>query len=158
MQRRFHVAGEIRGDGRKEGYNILLIFLLMLLLNIVIFISLYVIVFRPFEIGASDSKNRIGPMHKLESFIVDVGNFDIRKGCKADIVLELKDNKALKEVNQREAEIRSVIINVLRLNTIQLLMESNDTTILQNLITEELNEVLGGEKVKTTWFTEFIVD
>lgn len=152
------MAGEIRGDGRKEGYNILLIFLLMLLLNIVIFVSLYVIVCRPFEIGASDSKNRIGPMHKLESFIVDVGNFDIRKGCKADIVLELKDNKALKEVNQREAEIRSVIINVLRLNTIQLLMESNDTTILQNLITEELNEVLGGEKVKTTWFTEFIVD
>lgn len=152
------MAGGLQGTERKEGYNILIIFLLMLLLNAVIFASMYVIVFKPFEVGKRDKGDSVGPVHKLENFIVDVGSIELRKMCKVEIALELKDNKTLTEVQKREAEIRSTIINVLRLNTIELLKKSNDTTALQNLITQELNQVLGEGKVKTTWFTDFIVD
>lgn len=151
------MAEDLRRAQHREGYNILVIFLLMLLLNVVLFVSMYIIVFKPFEFG-SDKAQAVGPIYKLDTFIVDVGSIDMRRGCRADVALELKDNKTLAEVQRREPEIRSVIINVLRLRTLELLRESNDTTALQSVITEELNKVLGEGKVKTTWFTDFIVD
>jgi flagellar basal body-associated protein FliL len=152
------VAGDVQNYKRGEGFRIFVVFLLMLLLNVVVFASAYVIVFKPFEGGKSKTDSAYGPVYKLEQFIVDVGNVEMRKGCRAEIALELKDNKALIEVQKREAEIRSKIIDVLRLNTIELLKKNNETTDLRELITEELNGILGEGKVKTTWFTDFIVD
>lgn len=99
-----------------------------------------------------------GPKYALETFNVNLADQESRRFLKATITLELDAPKLAKELEKRKAQVRDIIIALLREKKASELKDGN--TAVQQLkeeIKSRLNAVLTSGKVTAVYFTEFIV-
>ncbi|MDK2855163.1 MAG: flagellar protein FliL [Bacillota bacterium] len=100
----------------------------------------------------------MGPTYSLDSFNVNLADQDSRHFLKTTITLELGTPGVAKELEKRQAQVRDIIISILREKTAEELKDGNATVQkLKDEIKSRLNNVLSSGQVTAVYFTEFIV-
>ncbi|SNX55510.1 flagellar basal body-associated FliL family protein [Thermoanaerobacterium sp. RBIITD] len=79
------------------------------------------------------------------------------KFVRAVIELQVSDKNVLNELQKQNPQIRNIILQILRNKTPQDLDGSSGQLKLQNEIKNEINKILGADKVNNVYFDDFIV-
>lgn len=99
-----------------------------------------------------------GPTYSLESFSVNLADQESRHFLKAALTLELSSPKVVSELDKREAQVRDIIIALLREKKAAELKAGNTAVLeLKQQIQEQINVVLENGQITAVYFTEFIV-
>ncbi|ADD02488.1 flagellar basal body-associated protein FliL [Thermoanaerobacter mathranii subsp. mathranii str. A3] len=79
------------------------------------------------------------------------------KFVKATVQLQVADKNILKTLEERNSEIRDLIIQILRSKTAQEVEGPEGQEKLKNDIKNGINKIIGEEKIINVYFDEFIV-
>lgn len=102
--------------------------------------------------------SNIGPSYSLETFNVNLADADSKRFLKATLSFELSTSKLIPELEKRQAQIRDIIIAILReKKASDLKVSSGDVPILKNQIKQQVNAVVEKGEINAVYFTEFIV-
>ncbi|WP_297056961.1 flagellar basal body-associated FliL family protein [Thermosulfurimonas sp.] len=153
------------GAEKKGGGKKLLIFLLLgLVLLVGAGVAAYFLLFSrsappPEETQkeAQAPKSQIGPFLQLDPFVVNLSDPTGRRYLRVKIALELKDDQALSEANNRIPQINDAIIMVLSSKTVEEVLAPEGKSELRFEIMNKLNQLLGPGKVRGVYFTQFVV-
>ncbi len=153
------------GAEKKGGGKKLLIFLLLgLVLLVGAGVAAYFLLFSrsappPEETKkeAQAPKSQIGPFLQLDPFVVNLSDPTGRRYLRVKIALELKDDQALSEANNRIPQINDAIIMVLSSKTVEEVLAPEGKSELRFEIMNKLNQLLGPGKVRGVYFTQFVV-
>lgn len=108
--------------------------------------------------GGTTVQAGLGPVYGLDSFSVNLADQESRHFLKATVTLELGTPALAKELDKRKAQVRDIIITLLREKTSEQLKGDNTTVAkLKTEIRDRLNAVLASGKITAVYFTEFIV-
>jgi flagellar basal body-associated protein FliL len=94
---------------------------------------------------------------KLDSFIVNLANPEYHRYLKVTITLYYTNEFVGEEIEQKNYQIRDVVIGVLRSKTENDLSTSAKIEQLRKELVEVLNEVLERGNIKGLYFEEFII-
>lgn len=111
----------------------------------------------PFATGKE--KEEIGPRYQinLKEFQVNLADHDGRRYLRVKLVLGYNTKALAKEIEQRENEMRSVVITLLRGKTVADLAEPGGTVNLQSDLMTELNRFLTTGALEAIYFDELII-
>ncbi len=104
-----------------------------------------------------DPKADIGPMVEVKEFIVNIISGDVNHYVKASLTIELSSEVAKEEVNLRMAQIRDAILLLVGNKTYEELQDLQGKKQLKAEITSKINSFLKNGKVKSIYFTDFVV-
>lgn len=90
-----------------------------------------------------------------DEFVTNLKGDD--KFIKAGVELEVYDKNVLNELKDQNPKIRDAILQILRNKTAQDLEGSAGQAKLQNEIKNEINKILGADKITNVYFDDFIV-
>ncbi|MBP2072901.1 MAG: flagellar protein FliL [Thermoanaerobacterium sp.] len=90
-----------------------------------------------------------------DEFVTNLKDDD--KFIKAGVELEVYDKNVLNELKDQNPKIRDAILQILRNKTAQDLEGSAGQAKLQNEIKNEINKILGADKITNVYFDDFIV-
>ncbi|MDW7651484.1 MAG: flagellar basal body-associated FliL family protein [Bacillota bacterium] len=110
--------------------------------------------------GRSADRSEAPPLYKLygpQDFTVNLSDNDQRRYLKATVTLAFENKKLAKELDQRSAQIRDLIIEVLRGNTAADVADESGTQALRETLIQELNDTLVNGEIKDIYFTDFLV-
>lgn len=93
----------------------------------------------------------------LQEFQVNLTDAGGRRYLRTQIILGCDDSKVQKELSQRNNEIRSELIELLRNKSVEDLHEPGGQEALREEIIETLNDMLIMGEIKTLYFSEFII-
>ena len=99
----------------------------------------------------------IGPMVDITEFIVNIISADGNHYVKTALTLELTNPPAKDEINQRMPQIRDAIILLIGNKTFEELQDLEGKKQLKAEIMSKINGFLQAGKVKSIFFTEFVV-
>ncbi len=99
----------------------------------------------------------IGPMVKIDEFIVNIISEDGRHYVKAALTIELDKEEALDETNKRMAQIRDAILLLVGNKTFEELQDLQGKKQLKAELVSKINSFLQTGKVKAIYFTDFVV-
>lgn len=94
------------------------------------------------------------PVKELQVNLADKGS---RRYIRFKIYLSSSDKDLMKEVEQREPELRSCLITILRNTAVNELDGENGMALLKNEILEQANSLFATGKVEEVFFDEFII-
>ena len=93
----------------------------------------------------------------MKEFQVNLADTGARRFLRMRIYLAFDERALVKEVEERQPEIRSEIIAVLRSKTVADLDGPEGMDALQQVILEQLNGLLKGGQIHSLYFDEFII-
>jgi flagellar FliL protein len=99
----------------------------------------------------------IGPMVDITEFIVNIISADGNHYVKTALTLELTTPQAKDEINQRMPQIRDAILLLIGNKTFEELQDLEGKRQLKAEIMSKINGFLQSGKVKSIFFTEFVV-
>ncbi|AGB19052.1 flagellar basal body-associated FliL family protein [Thermoanaerobacterium thermosaccharolyticum] len=128
--------------------------------NIIIIILLVVIIafgsaFFYFNYNSKPAKIVYYNYSPGDEFVTNLKGDD--KFIKAGVELEVYDKNVLNELKDQNPKIRDAILQILRNKTAQDLEGSAGQAKLQNEIKNEINKILGADKITNVYFDDFIV-
>jgi len=94
------------------------------------------------------------PMNEFQVNLADQG---ARRYLRTRIYLAFDEKQLQKELERRQVEIRSCIIEILRSTTVSDLDQPDGMQALRDAIVEELNGLLQNGSLSTIYFDEFII-
>lgn len=111
------------------------------------------------EAGAEEEgpAEKIGPMHPLDTFIVNLADEGGRRYLRITINLELKDDTVQKKVEQRIPEIRNRVLMILPTKKVEDIKDTTGKMVLRDEIHAGINSILGEGSVTNIYFTEFVM-
>ncbi|MDI3477048.1 MAG: flagellar protein FliL [Thermoanaerobacterium sp.] len=128
--------------------------------NIIIIILLVIIIafggaFFYFNYNSKPAKIVYYNYSPGDEFVTNLKDDD--KFIKAGVELEVYDKNVLNELKDQNPKIRDAILQILRNKTAQDLEGSAGQAKLQNEIKNEINKILGADKITNVYFDDFIV-
>ncbi len=99
----------------------------------------------------------IGPMVKIDEFIVNIISEEGRHYVKAALTIELDKEEALEETSKRMAQIRDAILLLVGNKTFEELHDLQGKKQLKAELVSKINSFLQTGKVKAIYFTDFVV-
>ena len=109
------------------------------------------------ESGGEGGGQAVGPQVAFDDIIVNLLDDQEPRFLKAAITLELDNPLAVEEVNARKPQIRDAIILLLSNKTLPELRDMQGKLQLRADLLEKINGFLRKGRVKTLYFTDFIV-
>lgn len=109
----------------------------------------------PDEVKAEPKE--IGPIHSLESFIVNLADDESSRYLKLTIHLELRNKLIADGIEKRSPQIRDSLLTLLTSKTYQQVADTKGKVKLRKEMIHRLNDILGEGAVTHVYFTEFIV-
>ena len=102
------------------------------------------------------SKDYIGPLIPLETFLVNLSGSRGRKLAKVNIELEVNNGAVQEEIDQLKPKIRDMIIIILSSKTYAQVSEKEGKDTLRDEIKDQVNLFLTKGQILSVYFTEFI--
>jgi len=99
----------------------------------------------------------IGPMVDIEEFIVNIISADSSHYVKASLTVELTDEAVREEVEKRMPQVRDAILLLLGNKTYEELQDLQGKKQLKAELKGRINSFLQSGKVKSVYFTNFVV-
>jgi flagellar FliL protein len=93
----------------------------------------------------------------MEPFLVNLADPDQGRYLKVKIVIESTEKKPDEEYQQRLPELRDSVLTVLSTKRYQDIFDSEGKKKLKEEIISKLNQLVSHFRVKTIYFTEFVV-
>ena len=106
---------------------------------------------------AEEAVETMGPTKKLETFIVNLADKDGTRYLRISMDLELINEETAQLVDKRLPRIRDAILMILPTKKYEDIGTVEGKSTLRNEMLTKLNEVMIPEKIKTIYFTEFVV-
>ena len=104
-----------------------------------------------------DSKEDIGPIYSMDTFIVNLVGGRGKHYLKAKIDLELDNEKVREEIDKRLPQFRDSMLTLLSSKSNDEINTPEGKYQLRTEIVSSLNQYLKTGKVKNIYFTDFIV-
>jgi len=98
-----------------------------------------------------------GHIYEMDHFIVNLADTEGPRYLKVKINLESQEPKPDEEYNQRLPQLRDAILTILSAKTYKEIYNSEGKRRLKEEIVSKANALLSHVKVKTIYFTEFVV-
>lgn len=111
----------------------------------------------PVEAAKETAVPPVGPMVTMDDFIVNILDAEGTRYLKASMTLELESPEALAEVEERKAQVRDAILLYLSSKTFDEIRDLQGKLQLRADLIGRLNGLLSSGKVKTIYFTDFVV-
>ncbi len=108
---------------------------------------------KPAETGVAP----VGPMLPLDDFIVNILDAEGTRYLKVSMTLELLTPEGLAEVEGRKAQVRDTILLYLGSKTFDEIRDLQGKLQLRADLIGKLNALLTTGKIKTIYFTDFVV-
>ena len=99
----------------------------------------------------------IGPMVDIEEFIVNIISADSNHYVKASLTVELTSEQTREEVEMRMPQMRDAILLLLGNKTYEELQDLQGKRQLKAELMNKINSFLQTGKVKSVYFTNFVV-
>jgi len=99
----------------------------------------------------------VGPMVAMDDFIVNIMDTEGTRYLKASMTLELVNPESSAEVDERKAQIRDAILLYLSSKTFDEIRDLQGKLQLRADLIGRINGLLNTAKVKTIYFTDFVV-
>jgi len=99
----------------------------------------------------------IGPMVDIEEFIVNIISADSNHYVKASLTVELTNEEVREEVEKRMPQMRDAILLLLGNKTYEELQDLQGKRQLKAELMSKINSFLQTGKVKSVYFTNFVV-
>ncbi|MFN7727583.1 MAG: flagellar basal body-associated protein FliL [Bdellovibrio sp.] len=96
------------------------------------------------------------PVVPLETFIVNLAGSKGRRVAKVNVELEVSKVDVQKEIDQRQAQVRDIIIMILSSKTYEYVSTKEGKNQLREEIKDTVNAFLSKGKIESVFFTEFI--
>ena len=96
------------------------------------------------------------PVVPLESFIINLAGSKGRRIAKVNIELEVSKGDVQKEIDQRQAQVRDIIIMILSSKTYEYVASKDGKNQLREEIKDTVNAFLSKGKIESVFFTEFL--
>lgn len=148
-------------DGNNNGLSFKVIVLMMIAMIIITGIFSYL--FMSFFASKNDSEHTrdrmeegIGPTYNLGEFIVNLSGSKGYQFIQAAIVVEVSEDKVIKELDKRNPQIRDTIILTLREQKLQDI-EDPGADVIKNQLRTRLNLLLSSGEITNVWFTQLVV-
>ena len=103
-----------------------------------------------------DEKQVKKPVVPLETFIVNLAGSKGRRVAKVNIELEVSKAEVQKEIEQRQAQVRDIIIMILSSKTYESVSSKEGKNQLRDEVKDTVNAFLSKGKIESVFFTEFI--
>jgi len=104
-----------------------------------------------------DKNSNIGPMVNIDEFIVNIISAENSHYVKASFTLELNNDVVREEVERRMPQIRDSILLLLGNKTYDELQDLQGKKQLKAELTSKINSFLVTGRVKSIYFTQFVV-
>lgn len=108
---------------------------------------------QPAETGAAP----VGPMLPLDDFIVNILDAEGTRYLKVSMTLELLTPEGMLEIEERKAQVRDTILLYLGSKTFDEIRDLQGKLQLRADLIGKLNALLTKGKIKTIYFTDFVV-
>lgn len=102
-------------------------------------------------------ESKIGPMVNIEEFIVNIISADTPHYVKASLTVELDNEDVMAEVEQRMPQVRDAVLLLIGNKTFEELQDLQGKRQLKAELTSRINSFLVKGKVKSIYFTNFVV-
>lgn len=99
----------------------------------------------------------IGPMVDIEEFIVNIISADTNHYVKVSLTVELTNEEVREEVEKRMPQMRDAILLLLSNKTYEELQDLQGKRQLKAELMSKINSFLQAGKVKSIYFTNFVV-
>ena len=109
------------------------------------------------EAAARDPGTLVGPIFKLEPFVVNLVDNRSNRYLKTTIQLELDSEEVLPELERRQPQIQDIILALLTSKTPKELQALEGKFRLREELLSRLNALLVNGTVKRVYFTEFVI-
>jgi flagellar basal body-associated protein FliL len=154
--------------GKKGGLKKLLIVLVIVIAVVALVVAVSTVVSAVYlrEAGGREQEQEVSmpqdanPLYKMygpQDFTVNLLDTDQRRYLKVTLTLGYEERGLAKELEQRKAQIRDTIINVLRNQKVEDVLDTNGTDNLRRVMINELNSVLSRGDIKDIYFTDFLI-
>jgi flagellar FliL protein len=107
--------------------------------------------------GGEPAKGDHGHVYSMDPFLVNLADPDQGRYLKVKIELESTEEKPNEEYQQRLSQLRDSVLTVLSGKTYQDIFDSGGKKKLKEEMVSKLNPLLSHFKLKTIYFTEFVV-
>lgn len=146
---------------RKKSPRILWAVLLVVLTGLTVF-ALMQLGYLPWAANEPSGKEPtetavIYKLYRPLDFTVNLADKNQRRYLKATVALAYESKALAKELERRHAQIRDMMIEVLRRQMVDNLMDLDGTATLRHEIMAELNAVLTDGEIRDIYFTDFII-
>ena len=108
---------------------------------------------KPAESGVAP----VGPMLAMDDFIVNILDAEGTRYLKVSMTLELLTPEGLKEIEERKAQVRDTILLYLGSKSFDEIRDLQGKLQLRADLIGKLNALLTKGKIKTIYFTDFVV-
>lgn len=111
------------------------------------------------EPGAEEkaTMRKMGPVYNMESFIVNLDDPKLRKYLRLTMDLELVDEKALTEIEQRLPQMRDAILTILPSKKYEEITTVAGKNALRAELLTAVNSFFEKEVITSVYFTEFVI-
>ncbi len=111
------------------------------------------------EVPVPDIKkhSEIGPMVNIDEFIVNIISSDVAHYVKASLTVELSNEEVKEEVVKRMPQMRDAVLLLIGNKTFEELQDLQGKRQLKAELTSKINSFLQTGKVKSIYFTNFVV-
>ena len=108
-------------------------------------------------IEAEEAVETMGPVKKLETFIVNLADKGGTRYLRVSMDLELEKEEAVEVVEKRLPKIRDAILMILPTKKYEDIGTVEGKSALRNEMLTKINELMKPEEIKNIYFTEFVV-
>ncbi|MCX8117505.1 MAG: flagellar basal body-associated FliL family protein [Desulfobacterota bacterium] len=98
-----------------------------------------------------------GHLYSLESMIVNLADTDFPRYLKVKIDLESDSSKPQEEFEKRLPQLKDLLLSILTSKTYAEIADASGKMRLKEEILQQANQVFSTLKIKTVYFTEFVV-
>lgn len=145
--------GEIKKDQKKSKKKKIIIIVLAVLL--IIFASVSITAYYFYWLPMQEEVI-IDYKYKLDSFVVNIAE-EHRRYLKIDMSLLYHSEELEEKLEEKEDKIRDEVIDILRGKTMEEIQREGSMENIKNEVLNSINQVLDKNKIKSIYFTDFII-